>query len=99
MKILFKALVLLPLTVLIVLLAASNREKVRLSLIPTSDPLSGWTGEWPLFAVIFVAILIGILVGGTASWLNQGKHRKAERRYRKEVEELQARLKSTAPPT
>ena len=44
--------------------------------------------ELPLFAVVLAAIAVGVLVGGLASWIAQGKHRKAARRNRREVEAL-----------
>jgi uncharacterized integral membrane protein len=87
MKTLFKTLVLLPFAIFVIILAAANREMVRFSLDPTPNPAPEWAVNVPLFLLLFAAMLLGILMGGMASWLNQGKHRKAERRYRKEADE------------
>jgi uncharacterized integral membrane protein len=83
-----KALILLPVAVLIVLLAVANRAPVQLSLDPFSQDAPEIATNLPLFAVIFASVMIGIVIGGTATWLSQGKHRRARRRYRREVGHL-----------
>lgn len=95
-----KALILLPIAILVVLLAVANRAPVTLSL----DPFSGETPEFatqlPLFAVIFAAVMVGVVIGGTATWLAQGKHRRARRQFRREVGHLRhetERLRAQAP--
>ncbi|MBV8564699.1 MAG: LapA family protein, partial [Methylobacteriaceae bacterium] len=40
--------------------------------------------------VLFAALMLGVLVGGIASWLSQGKHRRAARQYRAEAARLRA---------
>ena len=42
----------------------------------------------PLYAVIFAAVALGVIIGGTATWLAQGKHRRARRQYRRESQHL-----------
>ena len=42
----------------------------------------------PLFAVVLLALAVGVLIGGFASWIGQGRHRKAARRNRSEAETL-----------
>jgi uncharacterized integral membrane protein len=83
-----KALILLPIAIVVVLLAVANRGPVTLSFDPFSPggPQLSWT--LPLFAVIFFSVMIGVLIGGVAAWLAQSKHRRLERRYRREVRNL-----------
>jgi hypothetical protein len=38
--------------------------------------------------VIFAAVMVGVLIGGIGSWLAQGKHRSARRRFRREATQL-----------
>ena len=100
MKAFFKALVLVPIALLIVLFSIANRGPVRISLDPFSRDLPTLSYEIPLFLVVLAAIFLGVLVGGLASWLAQGKQRKAARRSRREVEVLRSEtqaLRSAVP--
>jgi uncharacterized integral membrane protein len=88
-----KALILLPVAILIVLLAVANRAPVTLSLDPFSQEAPEFAFQLPLFAVIFAA-------GGTATWLAQGKNRKSRRKLRRETRQLRyetERLKAQTP--
>ncbi|WP_262030079.1 LapA family protein [Microvirga sp. Mcv34] len=96
-----KALILLPVAILVVLLAVANRAPVTLSLDPFSQDAPEFATQLPLFAVIFAAVMLGVIIGGTASWLAQGKHRKSRRQLRRETRELRyetERLKTQNPP-
>jgi uncharacterized integral membrane protein len=84
----FKALLLLPVAILVVLLAVANRAPVQLSLDPFSQDAPEFAANLPLFAVIFAALMVGVVIGGTATWLSQGKHRRARRQYGREVRHL-----------
>lgn len=88
MKSFFKALVLVPIALLIVLFSVANRAPVRVSFDPISRDAPLFAFDIPLFAVVLAAIAAGVLIGGLASWLAQGKHRKAARRNRREAETL-----------
>lgn len=88
MKSFFKALVLVPIALLIVLFSVANRAPVRVSFDPISRDAPLFAFDIPLFAVVLAAIAAGVLIGGLASWLAQGKHRKAARRNRREAESL-----------
>ena len=82
-----KALILFPLAILVVLLAVANRGPVTLSFDPFSrEPL--FTATLPLYAVVFLAVMLGILIGGMAAWLAQARHRRQKRRYRREAQHL-----------
>lgn len=94
MKAFFKALVLVPVALLIVLFSVANRAPVRVSFDPISRDVPVLAFDLPLFAVILVAIACGVLIGGFASWLAQGKHRKAARLNRREAEKLRGEAQS-----
>jgi uncharacterized integral membrane protein len=83
-----KALVLLPVAVLVVLLAVANRSPVTVSFDPFSKDVPEFAASLPLFAVIFAAVMLGVVIGGVAAWLAQSKHRRARRQYRREVQHL-----------
>lgn len=80
-----KALILLPVAVAVVLLAVANRSPVTVSLDPFSGDAPEFAIQTPLFAVIFAAVIAGVLIGGTATWIAQGKHRRARRRFKREI--------------
>jgi len=95
---LFRLLILAPLAVLVVLLALANRAPVALSL----DPMGGnaWTVTVPLFVAVIGALMGGILIGGVATWIGQGKHRRAARESAREAKAAQAeaeRLRALVP--
>ncbi|MBL0403272.1 DUF1049 domain-containing protein [Microvirga aerilata] len=97
-----KALILLPVAILVVLLAVANRAPVTLSLDPFSQEAPEFATQLPLFAVIFAAVMLGVVIGGVASWLAQGKHRKSRRRLRRETRQLRhetEQLKAQGPAT
>jgi uncharacterized integral membrane protein len=83
-----KALLLLPVAVLVVLLAVANRAPVQLSLDPFSQEAPEFATQAPLFAVIFASVMLGVLIGGAAAWLAQGRNRSAKRQARREAQHL-----------
>jgi uncharacterized integral membrane protein len=83
-----KALLLLPIAIVVVLLAVANRAPVTLSFDPFSKAEPQFSATLPLFAIIFLAVMLGVLIGGAAAWLAQSKHRRLERRYRREARRL-----------
>ena len=94
MKAFFKALVLVPVALLVVLFSVANRAPVRVSLDPISRDAPALAFDLPLFAVVLAAIAVGILIGGFASWVAQGKHRKAARVNRREADKLRNETQS-----
>ena len=100
MKSFFKALILVPVALAIVLFSVANRASVPISFDPISRDAPTLVYNVPLFAVVLAALAAGVLLGGLASWLTQGKHRKAARRNRREVEVLRGEaqmLRSAVP--
>jgi uncharacterized integral membrane protein len=79
-----------PLALLLVLFAVANRQDVTLGFDPFAPETPALSVTLPLFAVILASVMLGVLVGGVASWLRQGKWRKEARRKRVEVTRLEA---------
>jgi uncharacterized integral membrane protein len=86
------AIVLVPLALVIVAFAVANRETVTVSFDPFSgnDPVA--TVSLPLFALVILLVIIGVVIGGLASWLRQGKWRGAARRFERELHVLRGKL-------
>ena len=90
------AFVLVPLAVLIVVLAVINRQAVTLSLDPFTADKPAIAVTQPLFLIIVAALIVGVIVGGIATWLRQSKWRRTARRLEAEVRRLRAET-GTAP--
>jgi hypothetical protein len=80
------ALILVPLAVVCISFAVANRQSVIISFDPfdRSDPALSFSV--PLFALILVLVIGGVIVGGAAAWLRQRKWR-----WRARIAEAQAR--------
>lgn len=86
----FKALLLAPLALIVILLAIANRAPVVVSFDPFSREAPALSATLPIYVVLFGAVMLGVAIGGVAAWLVQGKHRRAERGYRREAQRLNA---------
>jgi uncharacterized integral membrane protein len=80
--------VVVPLIAVIVAFAVANRQAVTVSFDPFSSASPAYAATLPLFAIIFVVLILGVLVGGIAAWLRQGKWRRSARRLDGEVRAL-----------
>lgn len=88
MRTLFRLLVLLPLAVFIVLFAVANRHLVKLSFDPfPGNDIQGPELQAPLFLLLFLAGVVGVLAGGMTVWFRQGRFRKQARESRAEAAE------------
>lgn len=89
MRKLLTALVVLPIAALLLLFALANRVPVVVSLDPFSPGEPAWSIQLPLFLVIILAVMLGVIVGGFADWLRQGRYRREARYGRSEVRRLE----------
>src|SRR5258708_29259519 len=97
------ALIVVPLGLLFVVFAVANRHFVTVSFDPfnTRDPSVGVT--MPLFAVIIVVAILGVVAGGTATWFRQRHWRRAARQSEADARRAPAQLsqlpaRATTPP-
>lgn len=99
---LIKFLLLLPVAIALVLFGVANRQIVTLVLDPVSPAAEAFKVSVPLFVFFFGTLAVGAVVGSITTWFAQGRHRKAERQFRRERDRLQdecARLKTQVPAT
>jgi uncharacterized integral membrane protein len=82
------AIILIPLAVVIIAFAVANRQIVTVSLDPFSAEHPAASLTLPLFALVIVLLVLGVVVGGIAAWLRQSKWRRTARRLEREVEDL-----------
>jgi len=88
----FTALVLIPLGVIFLAFAIANRRLVTVSFDPftATDPSVGVT--LPLFMVIIVVAILGVLAGSFATWLRQRHWLRPARQYEAEARDARAQL-------
>jgi len=86
-----KYVLLVPLVAAVLVVALGNRQTVTLHLHPFGDgDLPDLTLDVPVYLEMLVTLMVGVVIGGFATWLEQGKHRAAARRARAEVKRLTA---------
>lgn len=78
-------LIVIPLSILGVALAVANRKPVTVSLDPFSPAAPAFSVTVPLFAVIFAALIAGVVLGGVVTWVRQGRFRREARLARREA--------------
>jgi uncharacterized integral membrane protein len=79
-------LIVVPLAIVIVAFAVANRQSVTVSFDPFASPAYATTV--PLFVLIFALLILGVLVGGVAAWIRQGRWRRTARRLDGEIRTL-----------
>jgi len=81
-------LVIVPLAALLVALAVVNRKTAILVLDPFGGVEPRLSLEAPLFLFLLGAFALGLIVGGIATWLSQGKWRRTARAGAREARDL-----------
>jgi uncharacterized integral membrane protein len=92
-------LILVPIAIIILMFAIANREIVTVSFDPFSETAPAASVSVPLFVLIFVFVISGVILGGLAAWLRQSGYRRVARNrdadvtaLRREIEMLNAKL-------
>ena len=86
------ALILVPLAVVIIALAVANRQPVTVSLDPFNAEHPAASVTLPLFGLIIVLLIVGVLIGGMAAWLRQARWRRTARRLKRDVGTLRTEI-------
>ena len=99
------ALIVVPLAVIIIAFAVANRQMVTVSFDPTSSTNPAYAATVPLFVLIFIIIIVGVVIGGIAAWLRQSPWRRTARKLdadvralHDELEAIRRRFGTQAPP-
>jgi uncharacterized integral membrane protein len=94
--------ILILLAIVLLGFAFANRDLVTVSFDPfASTDSAAFSIAAPLFAVVIVAAMLGVVAGALATWVSQGRHRRASRQSRVEAEKwrTQAQALKAAHPT
>lgn len=82
--------------VALIVIALANRDLVTVQVLPPE--LSGLAAsnpsyEMPLFLVMFLGVLAGLVIGFIWEWIREAKERAAAARQVREMERLRAEVK------
>jgi uncharacterized integral membrane protein len=86
------ALILLPLAIVFISVAVANRQSVVVSFDPFDQAHPALTRAVPLYLLMLILLIGGVVVGGIAAWLRQGKWRRAARRADAQARELRVEV-------
>jgi uncharacterized integral membrane protein len=98
----FTTLIVIPLGLIFIVFAVANRHFVTVSLDPFNSADPSVAVKLPLFVLIIMVAILGVVAGGSATWLRQRRWRRAARQHeadaraaRSEVADLRAAAAST----
>jgi uncharacterized integral membrane protein len=84
--------IVVPLAIIIVAFAVANRQMVTVSFDPFSSTNPAYAATVPLFVLIFIVLIVGVIVGGVAAWIGQSKWRRGHHRLDDEVRQLRSEV-------
>lgn len=106
MKKLVNILVLVPVGIVLIVLSVANRQSVTLALNPFNPADSVLSASAPFFVFLFLALILGMIIGSLATWFSQGKYRKRARneaneavKWHAEAEKHRTRAETIAAQT
>jgi hypothetical protein len=82
----------IPAAAVLVGLAIANRQPVTVSFNPFDSSDQDLAVTVPLYVAGFTVLIAGVVLGGFAAWLKQGKHRKTGSRLAAEVVTIRTEL-------
>ncbi|MDE2446388.1 MAG: LapA family protein [Alphaproteobacteria bacterium] len=98
MRHIFRWVIGIPITLLVVAFAVANRQWTTLSLDPFATESPVLSISMPLWLLFIFGVFVGILVGWGFCWLAQGKHRKLARERGREIARLQSEIETAKSP-
>ncbi|MEF2070347.1 LapA family protein [Consotaella aegiceratis] len=79
--------ILIPLAIILIVFCVANRQMTAISLDPLGTmPQLQVTA--PLFVLLMVALIVGVVLGGIGTWFTQAHYRRTAWRRKNEVERL-----------
>src|SRR5215475_4735319 len=89
-----RALIMIPAFVALGLLAMANQQPVTVSFDPFDASDSDFAVTVPLYVLGFTILITGVLLGGIAAWVGQGRHRRFGNRLAAENATIRTELAS-----
>jgi uncharacterized integral membrane protein len=88
----FSTLFVVLLGLIFVTFAVANRHLVRVSFYPFSSTDPALSKQLPLFVLIIVVAILGVIAGGMATWFGQRHWRRAARAHEADARTVRAQL-------
>jgi uncharacterized integral membrane protein len=86
------AIVMIPAFAVLVALAIANHQQVTVSFDPFDSSDADLAVTVPLYLAGFTVLIAGVVLGGFAAWVKQGKHRRMCSRLGAEVVAIRTEL-------
>ena len=86
------ALIVIPLALIFLVFAVANRHFVTVSFDPFNSADPALSVSLPLFALIIVIAISGVIAGGLATWFGQRRWRRAARQHEADARTARAQL-------
>lgn len=82
------AVILVPFAVVLTVFAVANRQLVTLSFDPFNAAEPALSVRMPLFVLMIVVAVLGVVAGGLATWFRQRHWRKSARQSAAELRKM-----------
>src|ERR1700755_3282210 len=86
------ALVVIPLGIFFVIFAVANRHLVTVSFDPFNSTTPTVAITLPLFLVLIIVAILGVIAGGMATWFRQHHWRRAARQHEADARQARTEL-------
>ncbi len=86
--------IVVPIAIVIVAFAVANRQAVTVSFDPFSVASPAFAVTVPLFILLFVVLILGVVVGGIAAWFSQSAWRRTARKLDADMRALHDELEA-----
>ena len=94
-----KLIIFVPIAIVLIVLSVANRHPVTVALNPFRPEDNVIALTLPLFILLLVVLMIGVVLGSFVTWFSQGRHRKRARdeahearKWREEADRQRNRL-------
>lgn len=87
-----KLIIIVPIALIAIVFAVANREIVTISFDPFNSENPAFALSAPLFLTIILMVMLGVLLGGIATWITQGRARTSMRHAKAEADSLRREL-------
>jgi len=88
------AIIVIPLAIVIIAFAVANRQSVAVSFDPFSATSPAYTATLPLFLLLFIVLILGVILGGAAAWIRQSPWRRTARQLDSDVRALHQEMEN-----
>ena len=78
----------IPIAIVLIVLSVANRQTVTLGLDPFNTEQPALSIDLPFFVFLFLALLLGMLIGSVVTWVRQGRNRRDLKQAREEASKL-----------